>query len=112
MADTWSGSFPTGYSYTQQRHGDLHDLQQVHILPIETHIGRLQPSYTSSHCIMGVLDRFTPGAEASSSKTNVTGVNDIPAPRSDAAANTPPAQLHKRVADFVNVSRQKRFREE
>lgn len=53
---------------------------------------------------MGVLDRFNPGTEASSSKSNVTGVNDIPAPRSDAAANTPPAQLHKRVVDFVNVS--------
>jgi hypothetical protein len=33
------------------------------------------------------------------------GVNDIPAPRSDATVNAPPAEQHKRVIDFVNVSR-------
>jgi hypothetical protein len=32
------------------------------------------------------------------------GVNDIPAPRSDATVNAPPADQHKRVIDFVRLS--------
>ncbi|ORY29949.1 hypothetical protein BCR39DRAFT_530247 [Naematelia encephala] len=48
---------------------------------------------------MGLFDWFSSSSD--SSKSSATGVNNIPAPRSDASVNAPPPDLHRRVADFV-----------
>ncbi|OCF55907.1 hypothetical protein L486_06663 [Kwoniella mangroviensis CBS 10435] len=52
---------------------------------------------------MAISDIF-PG-ESSTHK----GVNDIPAPRSDASVNAPPPEQHRRVADFVNEAPNARY---
>ncbi|WWC69206.1 uncharacterized protein I206_103143 [Kwoniella pini CBS 10737] len=52
---------------------------------------------------MALSDYIT--GESSSHK----GVNDIPAPRSDATVNAPPPEQHKRVADFVKEAPDARY---
>ncbi|KAI9637955.1 uncharacterized protein MKK02DRAFT_42336 [Dioszegia hungarica] len=47
---------------------------------------------------MGLFDS---SPSSSSTPNTAHGVNDIPAPRSDATVNAPPADQHRRVADFV-----------
>ena len=49
---------------------------------------------------MGIIDSFKSGE---TSGNTAKGVNDIPAPRSDASVNAPPPEQHKRVYDFVRV---------
>lgn len=39
-----------------------------------------------------------------SSKDNVTGINNIPAPESDEDKNAPPPDAASRIVDFVKVS--------
>lgn len=48
---------------------------------------------------MGIMDNFRSGETTNSAQ----GVNNIPAPRSDAHVNAPPPEQHKRVLDFVRV---------
>lgn len=51
---------------------------------------------------MGIMDNFRTGETTNSAQ----GVNNIPAPRSDAHVNAPPPEQHKRVLDFVRVRTQ------
>jgi hypothetical protein len=48
---------------------------------------------------MGIMDNFRTGETSNTAQ----GVNNIPAPRSDANVNAPPPEQHKRVLDFVRV---------
>ncbi|WVR05430.1 hypothetical protein IAU60_002445 [Kwoniella sp. DSM 27419] len=52
---------------------------------------------------MVISDVFT------SSESSHKGVNDIPAPRSDAMANAPPPEQHKTVAGFVQEAPNARY---
>lgn len=49
---------------------------------------------------MGLLDNIRSGEP---SANTARGVNEVPAPQSDAHRNAPPVEQHKRVADFVRV---------
>jgi hypothetical protein len=55
---------------------------------------------------MGILDTLHPTTSIVTPPitTSAKGVNDIPAPRSDASVNAPPADQHKSVMAFVKVS--------
>lgn len=57
------------------------------------------------------MGMFDSSPSSSSTSNSAHGMNDVPAPRSDASVNAPPADQHKRVMDFVKVSYDSRSHE-